>query len=128
MSILESCEDCKMSEREIFWIKELKTFIKDPECKGYNMTCGGEALFGDNNPFYGKKHTEESKQKMSNAAKQRTGDKNPFFNKQHSDETKEKIRQANLGRKHTKEELEKMSKSQIGENNHFFWKETYRKI
>ena len=122
MTIIEDCENCKMSEREIYWIKELKTFIGDPDCNGYNMTRGGEAMFGDSNPFYGKKHTEESKRKMSECAKQRTGDKNSFFGRHHSEETKEKIRQANTGRKHTEDELRKMSEKQMGENNHFYGK------
>lgn len=122
MTIIEDCEDCKMSEREIYWIKELKTFIGDPECCGYNMTRGGEAMFGDSNPFYGKQHTEESKQKMSEAAKQRIGEKNSFYRRHHSEETKEKIRQANKGRKHTEEELIKMSENQMGEKNHFYGK------
>lgn len=122
MTIIEDCEDHLMSERETYWIKELKTFIGDSDSHGYNMTRGGEAMFGDSNPFYGKQHTEEAKRKMSEAAKKRTGDKNPFYGRHHSEETKEKIRQANIGRKHTEEELKKMSERQIGDKNHFYGK------
>lgn len=132
MTIIEECEDCNMSEREIYWIKELNTFIKDPNSHGYNMTRGGEAMFGDSNPFYGKTHTEETKQKLSEKAKKRTGEKNAFFGKHHSEETKKKISEANKGRKHTEEERKIMSEKQMGEKNHFYGKhhteETKEKI
>lgn len=65
--------------------------------KGYNLTAGGDAAFpsdytrerismnhadvsGSNNPFYGKKHTDETKEKISKANKNRfAGDKNPMY-------------------------------------------------
>lgn len=132
MTIIEDCDDCKMSEREIYWIKELKTFIGDPDCNGYNMTRGGEAMFGDSNPFYGKKHTEESKQKMSENHTKLFGEDNHFYGRHHSEETKRKISEANKGRKHSEEELRKMSEKQMGEKNHFYGKthteETKEKI
>ena len=63
---------------------------------------------GENNPFYGKHHSEETKKKMSEAnkgrefskqhkeklseqAKNKTGSKNPFYGKHHSEESKLKI-------------------------------------
>lgn len=46
----------------------------------------------------GKKFTEEHRAKIAENAKQRTGEKNPFYGKTHSAETREKIRQANLTR------------------------------
>ena len=76
---------------------------------GYNMTDGGEGASGrtiseetrklmgkiakerlsvpENNPFYGKKHTEESKEKMRVYAKNRP----PEFNKMLSDIAKERF-------------------------------------
>lgn len=65
-------------------IQKLDTM--NPE-NGYNLKSGGQ-----NNLM-----AESVKQKISNAAKLRIGDKNPFFGKHHSDETKNKIRQANQG-------------------------------
>lgn len=41
----------------------------------------------------GKKASEETKQKISEIAKQRIGEKNPFFGKHHTEETKEKLRE-----------------------------------
>lgn len=49
---------------------------------------------GEGNPFHGKKHTLETKKKMSEKAKERTGDKNPFYGKRHSEKSKEKISKA----------------------------------
>lgn len=91
---------------------------------GYNICAGGEGVvgwhpsdetkrkiseaqkgkFGEKNPNYGHKWTdemkavasekhknvsEETRQKLSEAAKKRCGEKNPFYGKTHSGETKE---------------------------------------
>lgn len=42
----------------------------------------------------GKKASDETRQKMSIVASQRTGDENHFFGKHHSEETKQKLREA----------------------------------
>jgi len=62
----------------------------------------------------------------------RFGKENPFYGKKHSEETKEIIRQkrklqapSRLGKKHTKETKEKISLSRIGkccEEKHYLWK------
>lgn len=46
----------------------------------------------------GRKHSEETKSLLSKKASERTGDKNPFYGKTHSKETKEKIAKSNRGR------------------------------
>lgn len=121
-----------MSEREIFWIKELNTCVKDKNSWGYNITHGGESLYGEENPFYGKKHSDETIRKLSENAKKRIGELNPFYGKTHSDESKEKISKANSGNKWTQEMKENFSKKRTGENNSFYGKhhtkETKRKI
>ena len=84
--------------------------------------------------FMGKKHSKESKMKMSELAKHRTKDKNPFYGKHHTEETKEKMRKAKTGFKYTDEQKQKMNRSekQSGENNPFYGKhhseETKRKL
>lgn len=46
-----------------------------------------------------KKKAKEISMKISASAKKRTGEHNPFYGKTHSDETKEKIRLANTGKR-----------------------------
>lgn len=55
------------------------------------------AMKGENNPFYGKHHTKEARQKMRDSKKDISGKNNPMYGKYHSEETKEKIRQKRLG-------------------------------
>jgi len=51
-----------------------------------------------NTNFKGHKHTEETKQKLSEMRKNKNiGKDNPFFGKRHSEETKQKIREKNIG-------------------------------
>lgn len=45
----------------------------------------------------GKKASEETRQKISEIAKNRIGEKNPFFGKHHTEESKEKIREKRCG-------------------------------
>lgn len=98
ISVLEKVDDFEqLNECEIFWINKL-----NPE---YNMKEGGDCARGWN-------HTEEAKKKMSETkSKMYLGENNPFYGKTHSEETKEKIRQARLGSKLSKEHREKISKS-----------------
>lgn len=87
--IVEECDDSILDEREIFWIKEYNSFYAN-NLMGMNMTTGGEGHTGFNkndenrkrillenlyskgqNPFKGKKHTEENKKKMSKLMSER---------------------------------------------------------
>ena len=72
------------------------------ECKDKHQTI---IYSGDNNPVFGKKHTNESKNKVSTKAKERFSKKenHPSYGKPCSEETKEKIRVANTGRKMSEE-------------------------
>ena len=117
---LDSIKD--IGKREIYWISKYDTYNT-----GYNMTKGGEG--GDatsNHPNrdeiiekvrqagMGRKHTEESKKKMSEKALLRP----PV-----SEETKKKIGDANRGRKHSDETKKKLS--ELGKKKVFT--EEYRK-
>jgi group I intron endonuclease len=59
--IVESCPIELLDEREIYWIKELRSHVSDG---GYNISWGGEAS------MRGRKHSEESKKKMSETKKE----------------------------------------------------------
>jgi hypothetical protein len=73
---------------------------------------------GDKNPFYGKKHSAESRKKMSDAS---SGEKNYFYGKSLSEDHKKKISESKKGEKnpfygksHSDETRKKMSESQRG--------------
>jgi len=110
--ILEECKTKKqLCEREKYWIKKLKSRYNEG---GYNITEGGEwgdvythnpnlekiknklsiSHSGNKNGMYCKKHTEESKRKMSENSKgMLKGDLNPAKRK----DVREKISKSNSG-------------------------------
>lgn len=76
--ILEEADKEKLSEREIYWIKNLDSF----KPKGYNLTLGGEGNLGWI-------PSQETKNKIGKA----NGGKNSsWYNKKHTQDEKEKIR------------------------------------
>jgi len=111
-----------LSDMEIFYICKNKCIVPN----GYNMTAGGEGSLGyvpsietrekmskmfsgENNPFYGKKHTEETRNAIR---EKRLGKKvGPF-----SDDHKKKISDALKGKKKSKEAVEHMIAAKTGKN------------
>jgi very-short-patch-repair endonuclease len=78
-----------------------------------------EPMEGDNNPFYGKSHSEESKNKMSTYRKESgasSGEKNPMFGKEHS--VKSKVEMSEKSKNFHKDNPD----FQRGTNNHMFGK------
>lgn len=92
----------------------------------------GKRYFGEKNPFWGKKHSDETRKKISLAHKGKTH--SGTFKKGHlvTDETRKKQRLAKLGKignrigtKASKETIEKMSKNMVGrftKEKHWAWK------
>lgn len=76
----------------------------------------------ENNPFYGKHHSEEKRRFWSETQKDTGyGKDNPMFGKTHSDEAKQKLREANLGsnnpfygKHHTEEARKRIGESHRG--------------
>ena len=115
----ESIEELQkiLNEREKFWIKNQKTYLRE---YGYNMTDGGEGTAGLKRTFseehrkklsishLGKKFTQEHRDNIGKSEEGRVfsekhkeklklgkeGDKNPMFGKTPSLETKEKLKKA----------------------------------
>ena len=104
---------------------------------GYNITRGGDGLngyvpteedrrrksimfSGKKNPFYGKKHSAETLEKLAQFGRQRcSGDGNPFYGKKHSEESKEKMRVYRTGKHLSEDTKAKISDALRGENNPF---------
>ena len=122
----------ELDKLEIKYIKEFNCLNPN----GYNNDEGGnegkfceesrrllsEKKSGENNPFYGKKHSEETRKKMSEAHKGKcVGENHPMYGKHQSEETKEKNRQAHLKENLSEETRIKMStkaKQRTGLKNH----------
>ena len=89
--------------------------------------------FGEENPFYGRTHSQETKEKISKQSKGRPGVKkygkdNHFYGKEHSQETKELLKQRTtqtwknqphpwIGKKHSEETKVKFRENNMGEKN-----------
>jgi hypothetical protein len=78
---------------------------------------------GNENHMFGKNHSQETKDKISNLRKGKcVGDKNPMFGKRHSQETKDKIGNLKKGKPFSEEHKRKMSEVKRGEKNSFYGK------
>jgi Zn ribbon nucleic-acid-binding protein len=91
-----SVEEYKKLYGDVYSKQALET-VKE---NGRKMT--GDKCTGVNNPFYGKHHTQESKDQISTTLKEKNVKLSEHFNK---------------GRVHTQETRDKMSKSRTGEKN-----------
>jgi len=136
--VLEHCIDSvELDEMEFHYIMQYDSFNS-----GYNMTINTKCQAGELNPNYGNSMPEHSKNLISKFNKNQYKDKNnhPFYGKKHSDEAKEKMKAAHCnrkpisdltrnkmsvsqtGRKHTEATKLKCSLTKIGINNYFFGK------
>lgn len=143
---VESAE--KAYELEQYYIKQYDTKVPN----GYNLTDGGDGIFGwevseeyrqecservkqlhkdKKVGMYGKKHSEETKKKMSTSSKGNTH----CLGRRLSEETKQKIREKHLGKFVSEETKKKISENHYnisGKNNPMYGKkhspETIEKI
>lgn len=87
-ALIESCgSDPELKSREIYWIDRLNTTSP----KGYNLTFGGDGLVA----------TEEIRKKISRASKaqlRKSGSEHFNFGRRHTEETKLKISQSRKGK------------------------------
>lgn len=86
-------------------LKDLEKIAVNPDYvkrrDTYNLREGGNGSYGlkrDNNPFYGKTHTDFTKKIMSQKAKiNNCGVNNPFYGRKHSEESKKSISKTKKG-------------------------------
>lgn len=45
--VIEECDEIQLNEREAYWIKNLKSLVRE---NGYNVTSGGNGVAGENHP------------------------------------------------------------------------------
>lgn len=94
ISVLEKVDDIsKLDEREQFWLDLFQTYVAS---NGYNI-C---KIAGTTR---GRKHTQETKQKIKDAVPTQYGESNPFFGKKHSKESLAKMSESHKKIKITKE-------------------------
>ena len=112
----ENLEEKVAYHLEVWYIREYRDVI------GYklvNITDGGEgqSLCGSANGFYGRVHSDKSKEEIGIKSKERNqGKNNPFYGKSHTEESKKKMK----GRVKSEEERKKISergKTLIGAKN-----------
>ena len=82
---IEVCPPDELNDREIYWIKHYGTLRGDDNPNGLNLTQGGETTRGY-------QHTEETKKKISDRAKQRYIDNPEIWKSTHTKEALEKKR------------------------------------
>lgn len=90
---------------EEFWISKLNSLAPF----GYNLTGGGKAPRGKDHPMYGKKHSEEAREKMRLA---HSGERNHNYGKKFTEEHKRKLSESGKKRITSEKTREKQSVSQ----------------
>ena len=123
--VLEYCDIETLSERETFYIKEYNTKrpngynLNDGGDGNVGYKPTEETLLKLSISHLGKVLSEKSKSILSIL---NSGDKNPFYNRKHSDESRKKISEKGRGRKASEKTLKKKSESMMGNKNHLFGK------
>ena len=112
--IIKECSEDELDILEQKFIEEFKTFDN-----GYNYTLGGVG-------WKGAKHSDESKSKISDNHADVKGKNAPFYGRKHTKESKDKMRMAKIGKKASKETKDKLSiimkGKRSGENNPMYGK------
>jgi group I intron endonuclease len=146
--ILETCEKDNLLAREQFYIDNLNACIAGYNLNPLSVSSLGivhseetrkklsESHKGQRPWMWGKKHTEETKKKISLAntgklateehkrklSEARAGNKHPMYGKHHSEETKRKISLSEKGKIMSEEAKRKISEAFKGEHHPMYGK------
>lgn len=135
--VIEVCDDEILTQREDHYISVLGSLAPNgfncqtadrPEMTDVTRSKMSKSKTGELNSFYGKKHSDTSRARMSNSLKgvrltnehresirsSMMGDKNPFYGKTHSEETKKKISEKGRARTTSAETRLKQSQALKG--------------
>lgn len=135
--VIEECDDSILTEREDHYIRLLNSLAPNgfncqmadrPEMTELTRSKMSKSKIGELNSFYGKKHSDVSRSRMSDSLKGKplsdehkasirssmSGDKNPFHGKSHSDETRKKISEKGRARRTSAETRTKQSQALKG--------------
>jgi len=97
--VIEYCNSPEqLNEQEIYWIRHYNSFPPigyNLICSG---TRDKALVSGDKNGFFGKHHTKKSIELMKLHLPNRSGQNNPMYGKSHTDLAKLKISQKNKGK------------------------------
>ena len=122
----EGCSGMKVSQESIRKrLESMKDYVVSEETKAKMR----ESSLGEKNHFFGKIHSDESKEKISKTKK--ANPSKPWQGKPRNEETKKKIADSLRGRsgkKHTEETRKKMSLAQKGRKQAPFSEETLKKL
>ena len=115
--LVENCTEQEALDFEVWYIYNYRDVIGYPLV---NITDGGDGytVTGKHHALYNREFTEEHRKNLSNAKKGKCcGENNSFYGKTHTDETRDKIRNSRLGTKASEETKSKLSEMRKGEGN-----------
>ena len=131
----EDCTTLKLNKMEILFGK-----IYNPKfnfdkfgkggCNGHTEETKqkiSESFKGENNPMYGKTHSDKSRKKMSENHPDVSGENNPMYGKTRSEETKNKIGESVSKSKNTSGYLNVYKNKTKNCKQGFIWRYTYYK-
>lgn len=109
----EGLTDVEASEREAFYMKEFSSLDRN---KGYNTLEGGYRYYSDEfrEKMNNKVVSKETRKKISENHANFSGENNPMWGRRRTDEEKKRMREAFLGRTHSRETCEKLSQKKKG--------------